>query len=501
MEPRTSARLGVIAVLVASLLVSVAQAADRKPPPKGLTYGGRVMTILASDIKADDEYEDRFEWRNSIDFKVQYNFAPGARFRVSGGFRYDLRVGDTVEAEAWANLGETWIQFRKKRFTLRAGSVVLSWGRNALLSPLNVLNPTDYGRALGGTADESPRIPVPGVRATLRLHPVTFEAVWLPFFVPTRVPFYGRDFAVFRPGMLEGLIQNSAPQTGAGVVDDQLDRLVDRLAEALVGLDPYARDGLQSYLAGGRPEELPTNGDIGLRVGFAGGGIDVDTYVFWHVMDTPQVRMHPALVGLLVDGRTLDSATITQLTNPDTEIVSSVHERALMGGLDVVASVGSFVVSGELAVRSKSVQYTRRLEPYTTPSLTYAVAARYQSGTTFAVDIEFQHDILLRARPDTLLRRVHDLRLAGVATLRLWRETFQLAVLGTWDILRADVYLHGRLTVVLDDVVRMHFGIQFFGGFRPDVAPSFDSLLSYRGGPIGYFKRNDYVYGTLIFTL
>jgi hypothetical protein len=47
----------------------------------------------------------------------------------------------------------------------------------------------------------------------------------------------------------------------------------------------------------------------------------------------------------------------------------------------------------------------------------------------------------------------------------------------------------------------MHFGIQFFGGFRPDVAPSFDSLLSYRGGPIGYFKRNDYVYGTLIFTL
>jgi hypothetical protein len=458
------------------------------------------MSILASDVKGEGPYEDRFEWRNSIDFKVKYTFAPGARFKVSGGFRWDLRVGDTVEADAWANLGETYVQFRKKKFTVRAGNVVLSWGRNGLLSPLNVLNPIDYARALGGTADESPRIPIAGVRATVRLHPVTFEAVWLPFFVPTRVPFYGRDFAVFRPGMLEELIPNSVPATGAGLVDDQLDAFADRLVDAVRSLDPYARDGLQSYLAASRPEELPVHGDIGLRMGLAGRGVDFDAYVLWHVMDEPQVALHPQLVRLLVDRASLSSAALTQLTNPGAELASSKHERALMAGVDVLGSVGGFVFSGELAVRSKAVQYTRRLEAYTTPSLTYAVAARYQSGTTFAIDVEFQHDVLLRPRPDTLLRGVHDLRLAGVATLRLWAETFQLAVLGTWDILRADVYLHGRLTVVFDDVVRMHLGIQFFGGFRPDATPSFDSLLSYQGGPIGYFRRNDHVYGTLLFT-
>jgi len=487
-------------VLAAGCLTTVAQAAERKPPPKGLSYGGRAMTILASDVKADDAYEDRFEWRNSIDFKVQYKFAPGARFKVSGDFRYDLRVGDTVEADAWANLGETYVQFRKKKFTLRAGNVVLSWGRNGLLSPLNMLNPTDYARALGGTADESPRIPVAGVRATLRLHPVTVELVWLPFFQPTRVPFYGRDFAVFRPGMLEELIPNAMPQTGAGLVDDQLQALGGRIVDAITSLDPYSRDGLQSYLAGGRPEELPTNGDIGLRVGVAGRGIDFDTYVLWHVMDEPLVTLHPQLVRLLVDRGTLDSAAITQLTNPGAELVSSRHERAIMGGVDVVGTLGGFVLSAEVAVRNKSAQYTRRLEAYTTPQLAYAVAARYQSGTTFAVDLEFQHDVLLAPREDTLLRSRHDLRVAGVATLRLWRETFQLAVLGTYDILRADLYLHGRVTVVFDDVVRLHLGIQFFHGFRDDVAPTFDSLLSYRGGPIGYFRRNDHVYGTLLFT-
>jgi len=458
------------------------------------------MTILASDVKADDAYEDRFEWRTAVDFKVQYKFAPGARFKVSGDFRYDLRVGDTAEADAWANLGETFIQFRKKKFTLRAGNVVLTWGRNGLLSPLNLLNPTDYGRALGGTADESPRIPVAGVRATLRLHPVTVEAVWLPFFVPTRVPFYGRDFAVFRPGMLEELLPAATPRTGAGLVDDQLVQLSERVVDAITALDPYSRDGLQSYLAGGRPDELPWNGDIGLRVGLAGRGIDLDTYLLWHVMDEPQVRLHPQLVRLLVDRATLDSAAITQLTNPDAELVSSRHERAVMGGIDVVGTLGGFVLSGEVAVRNKAVMYTRRLEPYTTPQLAWAVAARYQSGTTFAVDLEFQHDVLLRPREDTLLRSQHDLRVAAVATLRLWRETFHLAVLGTYDILRADLYLHGRVTVVFDDVVRMHLGIQFFHGFRPDVAPTMDSLLSYRGGPIGYFRRNDHVYGTLIFT-
>ena len=201
-----------------------------------------------------------------------------------------------------------------------------------------------------------------------------------------------------------------------------------------------------------------------------------------------------------MDGRTLDSAAVTQLTNPDAELVSSRHERALMGGVDVVGSIGGMVLSAEVAVRSKSVQFTERLESYTSPSVSYAVAARYQSGTTFALDVEFLHDILLRPRPDTLLRGVHDLRLAGVATLRLWRETFQLAVLGTWDILRADVYLHGRATVVFDDVLRLHLGIQFFGGFRADVEPTAGSLRSYGGGPIGYFRRNDYAYGTLLFT-
>jgi hypothetical protein len=487
-------------VLATGLLTTLAHAAERKPPPKGLSYGGRAMTILASDVKSDDSFEDRFEWRNAIDFKVQYRFAPGARFKVSGNFRYDLRIGDTVEADAWANLGETYIQFRKKKFTLRAGNVVLTWGRNGLLSPLNILNPTDYGRALGGTADESPRIPIAGVRATLRLHPVTFEAVWLPFFVPTRVPFYGRDFAVFRPGMLEQLLVNGTPQTGAGLVDDQLQQLSGRVVDAITGLDPYSRDGLQSYLAGGRPEELPVNGDIGLRMGVAGTGIDFDAYVLWHVMDEPQVGIHPELVRILVDGGTVDSGAVTQLTNPDAELVSSSHERALMGGVDVVGSVGGFVLSAEAAVRSKAVQYTRRLEPYTTPSLTYAVAARYQSGTTFAVDIEFQHDILFQPQEETLLRSQHDLRVAALATVRLWRESFQLAFLGTYDILRADVYLHGRVTIVFDDVLRMHLGIQFFHGFRPDVAPTFDSLLSYRGGPIGYFRRNDHVYGTLLFT-
>lgn len=484
--------------LLALLLVSlVVPAAAATPKPKGLRYGGRAFLSIAPDLRMEGPYEDRFAFRSGVDFGVKYKFTPDARFAIGAKFRYAIRSGDRVEADFWFNLADTWVQGRKGPLTVRGGMLTMSWGRNLLLSPLNILNPLDYTAGLSSDDPSDGRIPVLAARATLSLPPVSLELVFIPFFQPMRVAFYGRDFAVLRPGLLEQLLPSAIPQIGAGVVDDVLGGVGDRLVDAIVNLDPYQRDGLQSYLVAAPPEELPWNGDVGLRVGLTGRGIDADFYGLWYVLDQPYVQLHPALLAPLLESRMPSSSELTQLTNPGAELASSRYWRGVMAGADVVFAGGGFVVSLEGAFRSRSVRYTTDLQPYLSPALQWSLGVRYNLSTTLALDAEFQHDIILRPEPDTWIHRPHGLQTALGASIRLAGDRLELRLTGSYNILQRDLYVHPRVSLDLGGGFSTAFGLQIFEGFRDDLEPTLDGLRSYAGGIPGWFRGNDYAYATL----
>ncbi len=465
--------------------------------PKGLSYGGAFSSTIAPDLRMEGPYEDRFAWRNDLRFRVTHKFADDARYRIGAKLRWQIRSGDSVEADLFLNLTPTWFQFRKDRLTLRAGLQTMKWGRNLLLSPIDILNPLDYtaGLSTGDPADA--KIPVLSVRATVNLSPVTLDFIFTPFFQPMSIAFYGQDFAVLRPGLLEEMLPDVLPATGSGLVDDEVSRLSDRLIDALTGLDPYARDGLQSYLVTELPDELPWNGDLGARVGFTGRGMDADLYVLWYTVDQPAIELHEALRRPLLQRRIPDSRELTILSNPGTEIVGTTFHRSLLAAGDLVIAGGGFVFSAEGAFRSHTVRYTEELEPFLSPALQYAVALRYQNGTLLALDVEFQHDIILRPAEDMLVHQPHNLQIGLGGTLSLLQDRLQILLTGSWNILRRDLYVHPRVTVEITDRVSGIFGAQIFEGFGPDVEPTLDSFLSYEGGIPGYFRENDYFYGTV----
>jgi len=469
----------------------------QRPRPRGLSYGGRVFSTVAPDLRMEGDYEDRFAWRTGVDFRVKYRFADSAYFRVGTRFRYELRVGDRTEADVWLDPGEAYLQFRKGRFSARLGRVLLSWGRNPLLSPLGILNPLDLQGALASAGEDSPRIPVLGARLKLGLHPLAIEAVYLPFFQPTRFSLYGRDFSALRPGLLEGLLSGSVPGTGIGVADDLIRQGAQRLVDILTELDPYARDGLQSYLVSDLPEEFPWHGDLGLRLGLTGMGVEGDLVVLWHILDRPEFRIHEALRRPLLERRLPDTGEWTRLTNPGAEPVSTVYHRSLMVGGDVSLAKGGFVVTAEGAVHTKAIYYSKSLESYLSPRVHYAAAVRYTFGTVFAIDAEFAHDIILEPVEDPLLQKPHDVRLALLGTLRLFRDKLQILVSGTYNFAQRDLYLQPQVTIEADDRVSLRFGVAIFEGFRNDPEPNLDSLLAYQGGAFGLFRGNDYAYGTL----
>jgi hypothetical protein len=497
-------RAGLLALLFVLAAPTGAQADDdddatsqpapsRRPP--GLSYGGTVTATLAPDLNMKGPYEDRFEARAGVDFRVAYKFAPNARFQISARGRYQLRVGDRVEADFFADLGDTWFQIRTGKMTVRAGLETMKWGQNTLLSVLDRLNPTDFTMALGGAGLDDPKIPLPAVRATFNLAPVAVELLYIPFFRPQRAALYGRDFAAMRPGMLEETLPGLLPSTSSGVVNQQIEGVGERLVEALVATDAYARDGIGSYLIADLPEEFPWHGDFGARLGATGRGFDVNGYFLWHVEDRPAVTLHDGIRRPLLQSRLPNSNELTQLTNPGAELVSTSYKRAISTGADIAVVAGDFVISGEAGFFTNTVHYRKTLEPYRSPMVRYSIELRYTFASTFSLTVGAEHDIIVTPAADTLLERQHNVSVVLLAILRVLRERVQIMASGSYNPVWQDLYVHPRVTIELQDRVTAVFGLQLFESFRPDAENSLDGFLAYRGGPLGYFRANDYGYG------
>jgi hypothetical protein len=90
--------------------------------------------------------------------------------------------------------------------------------------------------------------------------------------------------------------------------------------------------------------------------------------------------------------------------------------------------------------------------------------------------------------------------MAFLGTLRLFAERLQITLSAAWDILQRDLYVHPRVAVVITDRLQVAFGASIFEGYRDDVEPSLDSIRSYEGGLIGYYRQNDYGYATVEFS-
>lgn len=469
----------------------------KKPTPKGLAFGGKLFTTMAPDLVMKGPYEDRFEWHSGLDFQVKYRFAQNARFQLEAKARYDMRFGDRVEADFLVDLGDSWLQFKVGKLTVRTGRMTMKWGQNALLGVLDRLNPSDYTRALGGAGLDDPKIPVLAVNATLNLNPLAVEAVYIPFFQPQRAVLYGRDFAALRPGLLEEMLPGLAPTTASGLVNQQLTGVAERLRDELVAADPYMRDGIQSYLVADLPEELPWHGDLGARVGYTGRGFDLNGYVFWHIVDRPMVHLHDAVRVPLLQNRMPNQNELTRLTNPDTELVRTEYKRSVMGGMDVAIALGDFIISAEAAAFEKTIHYRRTLQPYLSPMVRYAVELRYSVGSTFTMTAGAEHDIIIRPTVDTLMESQHHVAVTLLAVLRVFRERVQILASASWSPDWGDLYIHPRLTIEVEDGVQAIFGVQLFESYRPDAKNSLAGFLAYSGGPMGYFRANDYAYGML----
>lgn len=92
-------------------------------------------------------------------------------------------------------LGETSVSGTNAGFDWSVGLLDIVWGQNPAFSPADVLTPVDLRD--GPLPSASSRIPTPAVRARGMLGPISWDAVYLPVFFPSKLPVIGNDWSPY----------------------------------------------------------------------------------------------------------------------------------------------------------------------------------------------------------------------------------------------------------------------------------------------------------------
>ena len=122
---------------------------------------------------------NRFSWRAKYDFRLD------THRDVERGRWFDVSQRGLLQPAG--SLTEFYADVKLGRVDLRMGQQQIRWGRADGWNPTDNLIPYDY---LNTFADE--RIAVPALKADAYAGRARFEAAWIPFYTPTRLPLIGQ---------------------------------------------------------------------------------------------------------------------------------------------------------------------------------------------------------------------------------------------------------------------------------------------------------------------
>ena len=280
---------------------------------------------------------------SSLRLSARWRLEETVREEVFPSALWDGSAPGTL-SEQRAELDEAWWSFAVgEAGRLTVGQQSLRWGSSDVLQPGDVIAPKDYRDgflAVGGRA----RMAVPAVRYQWAVADWETDLVWVPFFVPNRLDFFGSDASAL-----------------VGAPADYLPPLLAGAGSWL--LQPSTRALLQPVLLQTElPEATFANGSVGGRVVGHGEGWDggIGLFAGWDRM--PLIEAAPAVRSLiagaveaqgrgeLFEASPAQSAALTAALLGGDPLWSSRYARRLTAVADAAVVAGPAVVRFETAV-------------------------------------------------------------------------------------------------------------------------------------------------------
>ncbi|MBM4389160.1 MAG: hypothetical protein FJ088_15585, partial [Deltaproteobacteria bacterium] len=345
------------------------------------------------------------ETLNSLNLSVRAEVALALNFFIEGRFLYWaaakepennaflLLNGREPRAEFETELLEAYVSYKSPRFSIIAGNQIIGWGGTSFVNPVNQINPLDYRYGIL-TDEKLPYLPVPAVRIVKSFGIASVEAVFVPFFIPSRYSLAGRDYALFNGQA--GAVQMPPVFTYAmGLLDQTVSYKVQ----------PY-------FFATELPDEIPDNFSGGARIMFDFTDVKLGFSYFYGFDRTPYAVFNKDMA--LVLGKVFETgfdmaALLSLMADPDEtefresyqkildekipveDVYRSSYKRMHSAGFEGSATFGDFNLNLEAAFQPERTFYYSDLTPFRKPCLSSAASLEYNHGTDFDLTLELSY--------------------------------------------------------------------------------------------------------------
>jgi len=437
---------------------------DHKQRPYSMS--GFIECKGAHDTNKDKDNEHTQAFRNRTRLEAKWAFDKRPESFAGGPGKSKRHVLASVESDyLWfgpdhcnddydLDLFESYLYWSQGPCEFKLGKQIVRWGKTDQISPVDNVNSQDLREFIIPDFEDRK---IPNWMARIRIFgdSHTLEGIYIPFFEPSDIDYFGTDWAVFQH-LKEDIRDSGLPSA-----------LKDYLEEKSVHES--------------EPAKTFENGEWGVRVSGTIAEWDIALSYLYTWEDLPYYRRFP-IKNLKVDNASSfeglpNSLIDVSLTEEDIEVT---YKRSHICGFEFETTVRNIGLRGEAAYFDRQSFLTNSLTSIRKPVFFYVLGADYSGENSWYINLQFAHQIISDYNDNILYFRRNNTSLNGQISKEFLRGNFETNLWYNYSLSDNGYYLRPRIICKYFRNLDITLGLNIFGGDA-------DTLM-------GYYDDNDQVF-------
>ena len=425
-----------------------------------LRFSGFIEAYASTDLHKDVHTEHLKSFFNRIRAEAKYTFADPKASSLAVLQKDDPYLLVSAESDfLWfgkdsdysdydLDLYETYFHWSSGPWQLRLGKQIVRWGKTDQLSPVDNLNPEDFRRFL---LDDLEDRKIPNWMGRLRFFgdQMTLEGVFIPFFEPHDIDYFGTDWAVYRHAK-QDILHLPLPAELKGFVQ-----------ELHVDEDD--------------PPNTLENSQAGVRVSSTLGDIDLaasylhawDPMPFFQDFPIKNIEANGPLSREDI-GRNPNSLT---LAPGDIDVT---YRRSHIYGLEFEAVFQELGLRGESAFFDGQTFLTNNLTSTQAPVLHTVLGVDYSGENGLYANFQLSDQEIFDYDQDILFFKRHNISASGELRKEWSRGTWESAIRAVYFLTDQSSHIHPKLSYKPFAPLQLTLGLHIFTGDKDTVLGQYD---------------------------
>ncbi|MDL1967689.1 MAG: hypothetical protein LWW97_03865 [Deltaproteobacteria bacterium] len=409
-----------------------------------LSIRGFIQAKAATDTHNNSGNEHEHTFYSNAGIEGKWTFEGGRNYIFASIDSEYLWFGPYNDEEDYdLDLFEGYIFWSTNSIDLTVGKQIIRWGKTDQISPVDNINPQDL-REFIVPDYENRKIPDWIARLRLFYRKYTIEGVYIPFFQPSRIDYFGTDWAVYQH--LKEDIQVSGLLTSENV-----------------------------------PPKTFKNGDWGIRLLRTVFDWDFGLSYLYSWEDLPYYKSFP-IKNLMLDGSASSASLVSALAGPANvnEEIEVEYRRQHIAGFEFETIVKDFGFRGEAAYFDRQSFLMNNLASTRQAVYHYVIGVDYSGKNDWYINIQFSHQIIKNYDSKILYFNRNNPSLCGEISKEFQEGYFEAELKYNFALNQNSFYLSPRIIFSYVPNLDIMLGLNIFEGDS-------DTLM-------GLYDANDQIY-------